>query len=283
MNDYILAFDDNGSPYIAHAFWNRKNQNGSKRDFKYFQKIKEGLKTRYFYSKEEWDAYQRNKNSENEKRSDKSLNSKASKQIQEFKDKVSEKWNGGVSAKQYEEAHKKTVQAHRDLAATKRAIKEKEEARNGDIVKYAKDHWTGEVQKDKEILERAQDRADRLDKHDALRERKAREAYQKSIVGKIVKGSAELLFDTLPDNSKWFNDYLENQVANGESILSKPLISLAYAYEANFDPAGYTDKEYMSNLELYKRRGYVEKKSKKPSNGHSTHYETQQLSYNSGK
>lgn len=24
MNDYILAFDDDWSPYIAHAFWNRK-------------------------------------------------------------------------------------------------------------------------------------------------------------------------------------------------------------------------------------------------------------------
>ena len=57
----IISFDENGQPVIAHAFWNRKNQNGSKRDFKYFQKIKEGLKTRYFYSKEEWDAYQRAK------------------------------------------------------------------------------------------------------------------------------------------------------------------------------------------------------------------------------
>ena len=61
MADYIITFDENGQPVIAHAFWNRKNQNVSKRDFKYFQKIKEGLKTRYFYSKEEWDAYQRAK------------------------------------------------------------------------------------------------------------------------------------------------------------------------------------------------------------------------------
>lgn len=281
MNDYIIAFDENGSPYIAHAFWNRKNQNGSKRDFKYYQKIKEGLKTRYFYSKAEWDAYQKNRNANSETRaaSKKDLN----KRVEKFKNNLSEKWNGGVSAKQYEEAHKKTVQAHRDLAATKRALKEKEEARNGDIVKFAKDHLTGEVQKDKEILDKAQDRANRLDKHDAIRERKAREAYQKSIVGKIVKASGDFLFDTLPDNAEWFNDYLENQVASGESILSKPLISLAYTYEANFDPAGYNNREYMSDLELYKRRGYVEKRKKKPSNGHSTQYETQQLSYNSGR
>ena len=47
MSDYIVTFDQNGSPTIAHSF-------------KYFQKIKNGLKTRYFYSKAEWDAYQRN-------------------------------------------------------------------------------------------------------------------------------------------------------------------------------------------------------------------------------
>ena len=47
MSDYIVTFDQNGSPTIVHSF-------------KYFQKIKNGLKTRYFYSKAEWDAYQRN-------------------------------------------------------------------------------------------------------------------------------------------------------------------------------------------------------------------------------
>ena len=63
MSDYVVSFDENGQPYIAHAFWNRSNQNGSKKDHKYFEKIKNGLKTRYFYSKQEWDAYQRNQSS----------------------------------------------------------------------------------------------------------------------------------------------------------------------------------------------------------------------------
>lgn len=61
MSDYVIAFDASGQPYLAHAFWNRKNQNGTKKDHKYYEKIKEGLKTRYFYSKQEWDAYQRNR------------------------------------------------------------------------------------------------------------------------------------------------------------------------------------------------------------------------------
>ena len=51
MSDYIVTFDQNGSPTIVHGF-------------KYFQKIKNGLKTRYFYSKAEWDAYQRNLSSD---------------------------------------------------------------------------------------------------------------------------------------------------------------------------------------------------------------------------
>ena len=228
MNDYVVLFDSDAQPYIVHAFWNRKN-NGIKKDHKYYAKIKNGLKTRYFYTKQEWDAFQR---------------------------KASEKWNGGTSAKQYDEAHKKAVQAKRDLAATKKAIREKEEARNGDIVKFAKDRMSGEAQKDKEILGRAQDRADRLDKYDKLRERKAREAYRKSIVGKIVKHT-DTLIDTIPDNSEWFEEYMY-KVGKGQAILSKPILSLFYAYEKNFDPAAYSDPQYMSDLELWKRRGYAE-------------------------
>ena len=61
MSDYILSFDESGQPYISHAFFRRQNQNGSKKDHKYYEKLKNGLKTRYFYSKQEWDAYQRNR------------------------------------------------------------------------------------------------------------------------------------------------------------------------------------------------------------------------------
>lgn len=61
MSDYIVSFDESGHPYISHAFFRRQNQNESKKDHKYYEKIKNGLKTRYFYSKQEWDAYQRNR------------------------------------------------------------------------------------------------------------------------------------------------------------------------------------------------------------------------------
>ena len=61
MSDYVMSFDESGQPYISHAFFRRQNQNGSKKDHKYYEKLKNGLKTRYFYSKQEWDAYQRNR------------------------------------------------------------------------------------------------------------------------------------------------------------------------------------------------------------------------------
>lgn len=61
MSDYVVSFDESGQPYISHAFFRRQNQNGSKKDHKYYEKLKNGLKTRYFYSKQEWDAYQRNR------------------------------------------------------------------------------------------------------------------------------------------------------------------------------------------------------------------------------
>ena len=48
-NDYVVAVDENGEPFIAHAFDNHK----------YFQKIREGFKTRYFYTREQLEAYLR--------------------------------------------------------------------------------------------------------------------------------------------------------------------------------------------------------------------------------
>lgn len=61
MNDYVIAFDANGQPYISHAFWNR-NKGGQKKEHKYIQRIKDknGL-WRYFYDEEEWQAYLKGK------------------------------------------------------------------------------------------------------------------------------------------------------------------------------------------------------------------------------
>lgn len=48
-NDYIIVVDENGEPFIAHAFENHK----------YFQKIRDGFITRYFYTREQLEAYLR--------------------------------------------------------------------------------------------------------------------------------------------------------------------------------------------------------------------------------
>lgn len=53
-SNYMIAVDENGTPYIAHAgFFSNIREKGAK----YYQKIKTGYGTRYFYDKDEWDAY----------------------------------------------------------------------------------------------------------------------------------------------------------------------------------------------------------------------------------
>lgn len=53
MNNYIIAVDRDGQPYIAHA-WGR----GANGQHKYIAKIGEGAKARYFYTQEQLRAFQ---------------------------------------------------------------------------------------------------------------------------------------------------------------------------------------------------------------------------------
>lgn len=66
QNDYIIAFDENGTPYIAHSVLgnavNRvasavKNTRGNRQNHKYILKVFENGRTRYFYKQEEVKAY----------------------------------------------------------------------------------------------------------------------------------------------------------------------------------------------------------------------------------
>lgn len=54
MNNYIIAIDEKGQPFIAHA--------GDRMSHKYFRKIQKGNRIRYFYSEKEWNAYVKNMN-----------------------------------------------------------------------------------------------------------------------------------------------------------------------------------------------------------------------------
>lgn len=55
MDDYIIAVDRDGRPYIAHAW-------GGNKPHKYVAKVElGGGKVRYFYSQEEYSAYLRGK------------------------------------------------------------------------------------------------------------------------------------------------------------------------------------------------------------------------------
>lgn len=61
-NDYVILVDENGQPFIAHGIFGDARKQGAK----YIERIKEGAKTRYFYTKAELDAY-RNKQQANKR------------------------------------------------------------------------------------------------------------------------------------------------------------------------------------------------------------------------
>ena len=64
-NDYIIAVDENGQPYIAHAY---NLTNMKYRQVKYLLKLKDGKRTRYFYTQDEIDAYYRKKKKQKERK-----------------------------------------------------------------------------------------------------------------------------------------------------------------------------------------------------------------------
>ena len=69
MNDYIVLIDESGKPYIAHA--NEDSSGGSSKskgfgkgrgwreNVKYIAKWGEGAKAKYFYTKEQLEAFDR--------------------------------------------------------------------------------------------------------------------------------------------------------------------------------------------------------------------------------
>ncbi len=61
-NNYVILVDENGHPFIAHGIFGDARKQGTK----YIERIKEGAKTRYFYTKAELDAY-RNKQQANKR------------------------------------------------------------------------------------------------------------------------------------------------------------------------------------------------------------------------
>lgn len=69
--DYVMMVDENGSPYLAHVDWGKARQSvrnaassaknavksAGNKSYKYYQKLKEGGKTLYFYSADELKAH----------------------------------------------------------------------------------------------------------------------------------------------------------------------------------------------------------------------------------
>lgn len=76
-NNYVILVDENGQPYIVHSIFGDARKKGSK----YIERIKEGAKTRYFYTKSELDAYRNKQQVNKQAYAEKSQNVKAYKQM----------------------------------------------------------------------------------------------------------------------------------------------------------------------------------------------------------
>lgn len=76
-NTYVILVDENGQPYIAHSIFGDARKKGTK----YIERIKEGAKTRYFYTKAELDAYRNKQQANKQAYAEKSQNVKAYKQM----------------------------------------------------------------------------------------------------------------------------------------------------------------------------------------------------------
>lgn len=203
MSEYYISFDQNGQPYIVHGIFKKKGW--EKKDHKYYQKIKDGLKVRYFYSKEEWDAYN-----------------------QSLKSKIRETWDGGVSLEEAEKKRLLATQAYRDAGLHKKVQDERLKAagatrdKDGNInnnfvsgLRYIVSPVTDAVgltnyhKQTSELFDAvnkydaAKKRASEADSDAREAEERAREAYEKSIKGtadRIIKKFSDILSKDVPDN-----------------------------------------------------------------------------------
>lgn len=206
MSEYYIAFDYDGQPYIVHGLFNRKGW--QKKNHKYYQKIIDGLKTRYFYSKEEWDAYNKS-----------------------LKSKLHETWDGGVSAEEAKKKRLLATQAHRDAGMHKK-VRDERLKENGAKIDENGNVTNNFVSGLKTIISPITDAVgltdqkkkvselfDSIDKYDTAKQRaadadavakqaeeKAKQAYEKSIKGRadrlIKKFSNTSLSDIFDSNKR---------------------------------------------------------------------------------
>ncbi len=166
---YFIGVDSAGQPYVSHAFWNRKKDqiNGDKKNHKYIEKITVGKKTRYFYSREELEAYYR------------SLRDKAGQTAKNAVNKVADvvKDKAGVDERERrDEAQRKYESAKRSSARMEKRADELSRQNNNETDKGKK----------AELSDR--ERQLRYQKNETMREAKedldkAESDYNKTLLG----------------------------------------------------------------------------------------------------
>lgn len=106
MSNYVIGYDRDGSIFIAHS--------SDRPNHKYFRKIKDGTRTRYFYSEQEWNAYMKNRNRpktqaeiQKERKANEDALRKSSKEVKQASDLLN--W-----IKKQRDSNRKTLKAYED-------------------------------------------------------------------------------------------------------------------------------------------------------------------------
>lgn len=138
MDDYIIAIDDSGQPYIEHAFGmgsmiKRKNA-------KYIARIKTAKgHYRYFYTQKEWDAYKRNQEKAKERKQAK-LDKAKEKAENGTNVSVKQYLTGGREQDVYREVKKNTSREKREMNAAKKKAEKAASAYVKSSAKYRKQY-----------------------------------------------------------------------------------------------------------------------------------------------
>ena len=140
MNGYYIAFDENGQAYIEHGLI----RNIGQKAHKYIMKVGEGAKARYFYTKEQIEAYKKNlqdrkktdryardviKQREKQGREYQKKHEKAQKEVQYEEVGLKDFVTGGATGQKYRELEKKQKDAQKAAEkAEKEQIRQQQKA-----------------------------------------------------------------------------------------------------------------------------------------------------------
>ncbi len=262
QNDYIILFDENGDPYIAHGWIkdtynkvtsNFKNSDGTWKHHKYIAKLKNTFgKWIYFYSNEALQAYQKSQQESVQAQRDLALTQRT----------VAEQRAGHTSRYNRKEANAAIERAQENVAEKAKAVAEAKEA--------YEQTWRGRKEKKKE------EKAEAKRQEEETKRKSATDKYYEARKKDGYDDAAYSLWDkNRKKNSAYSDEALEKVARKGmkkDKVQTydgdNPELQKAYQEvlsrrmraEAHFLDVPYAQKELEQAQETYNRaiEGYRE-------------------------